>query len=144
MSSNKPDSGQSAVEKLEARQLKLRKKIFGAPVDWDKVFARTTPKTREVDGMSFSFGDEVITAKATPLDPADDSPLAVAIRTQWPDSKAAYHGMIARRYREYYKVIPEDDAVKAVRAGYSSPDHAMKAHVIKKRKYIGQESERES
>jgi hypothetical protein len=144
MSSNKPDSGQSAVDKLDARRLKLRKEIFGAPVDWDKVIPRNAPKSREIDGMSFNFGDEVISAEATPLDPADDSPLAVAIRTQWPDSKAAYQGMVARRYREFYKAIPEDDAVAAVRAGYSSPDHAMKAHVIKKRKYIGQKSERES
>jgi len=34
----------TALEKLEVKRAALRKKIFGAPVDWAKVFARTAPK----------------------------------------------------------------------------------------------------
>jgi hypothetical protein len=126
----------TAREKFEAKRRAARKKYFTPP-------ARVRP-WRTLGGLSYASASDLTSHKATPLDPADQSPLAVAIRAQWPKAKPAYQGRILQRYREFYKAIPEHDAVKAVRAGYSSPDHAMKAHVIKKRKYLGDKAERES
>ena len=122
MSSNKPDSGQST---LEARLPKLRKKYF------------TPPRIRESDGLEFSFGDEHISRDPTPLDPADEGPLACAIRATFPNSHPTQWGLIARRFRELYEGMTEDEAVAAVLNGHSSPEDAIRSRAVRKRKYIG-------
>src|SRR5690242_12242726 len=116
MSNKNSDSDQTALEIFAARRAEARKRIFGAPIDWAKVFARPI---REVDGLSFNFGDELIRHPARHALP-DATRLNVAIRTQWPNSDPKYWAMIERRYCELYQALPEEDAVKAVRAGYSS------------------------
>lgn len=131
MSSNNPDSGQSARDNLEAKRLKLRKKYFSVPC------------IREADGLEYSFGDEHVSRNLKPLDPADQGPLACAIRATFPKSHPTQWGLIARRFRELYKGLTEEEAVRAVELGYSSPDAAMRARVIPKRKYIGFKGERD-
>ncbi|MCW5691619.1 MAG: hypothetical protein KIT48_04580 [Pseudolabrys sp.] len=134
MSNKKLDSDQTASEIFAARRAEARKRIFGAPINWAKVFARPI---REIAGLSFGYASELVSRQPKPHDPADVSPLALAIRIRWPNSEPTYWAMVARRFRELYKDLPEQDAVKAVRAGYSSPANAMKAGVIKRRRYLG-------
>lgn len=94
---------------------------------------------QEIDGVSFAQASDLIrwNRAEVPLDPADQSSLARAIREQWPDADPAYWSMIANRYRMLFKGLPEEEAVHAVLKGYSSPWTAMRAGVIPKRKYIG-------
>lgn len=67
--------------------------------------------------------------------------LALAIRQEFPNSHASYWLLIERRFTEVYS-IPEDEAVRAIRNGYSSPSAAMNAHVIMRQPYIGFKGER--
>ena len=91
----------------------------------------------EINGLQFEFASDLVAKLAKPLSAADDSPLANAVRAQWPDAEATYHGMVVRRFSELYPLLPEEDAVKAVRAGYSSPAAAIRAKIIRKRAYRG-------
>jgi hypothetical protein len=92
---------------------------------------------RNSAGLTFAFASELIGHTPTCLDATDQSPLASAIREAFPDSNPIYWAMIARRFRELFKSLPEEDAALAVSMGFSSPDAAMRARVIRKRKYIG-------
>jgi hypothetical protein len=113
---------QSALDNLEKMRLAARKHYFG---------------TREIGGVSFVTASELVGRAPKRLQAAGQSPLAVAIRKQWPDAKPSYRALVERRWRELYEGLPLDDAILAVRANFSSPSAAMRAGVIKKRKYVG-------
>lgn len=125
MSGTNRDSNLSALEKFEVARLRLRKKF------------RVSGPWREIDGLEYCTADELICRKQEPLDPADQSPLARAIRAKYPTSSPRYWALIARRFRELYKGLTEEESVRAVLKGYSSPPAAMRAFVIPTRKYIG-------
>lgn len=91
----------------------------------------------EVDGLCYAVAGELVPRQPPALDPADKSSLANAIRDAFPDSDPIYQATIARRYRELYKGLTQEEATLAVSKGYSSPSAAMRAKVIRKRKYIG-------
>jgi hypothetical protein len=59
-----------------------------------------------------------------------------AIDRQWPDADPTYKLLVYRRWTELYD-IPAKQAVKAINDGFSSPASAMRAHVIKNKKYLG-------
>ncbi len=99
---------------------------------------------QELGGLTFACGADLVARRAPRLDLADLSPLAVAIRAKWPKSDASYWSMVKQRYCEFYKGILEVEAVLAVNSGYSMPCLAMNARVIKRRKYVGSKTERES
>lgn len=94
-------------------------------------------KYRDCDGVEWAFGSELVGRSLLPLPPEDTSELARAIRRQWPDSDPHYWRQVEKRYRCFYVGIPENEAVRAVEAGWSWPGGAMGARVIKKRRYIG-------
>ena len=89
------------------------------------------------DGLSFAIAGELVQRTPDSLDAADRSPLANAIREAFPDSSPAYWNMIARRYRELFRSLPEEEAALAISMGFSSPIAAMRAGAIRKRKYVG-------
>lgn len=124
-------SSESALEKFEAARLRLRRKYFRVSGPW-----------REIDGVQYCTADEIICRKPESLDPADKSPLARAIRLKFTQSHPTQWAIIARRFRELYKGLTEDEAVLAVRSGHSSPADAMRAKIIPKRKYIGFKKDR--
>lgn len=92
---------------------------------------------RRSGGVTFAFGNDLVKRRRRRRDPNDYSRLAVAIRLQWPDSDLEYRDLIFRRWRELYQDLPLDDAVTAVRAGFSSPSAAMRSGIIKRRNYTG-------
>lgn len=55
-----------------------------------------------------------------------------AIDKAFPDAHPHYKKMIYWRYDCVY-LVPEEEAVKAILKGYSSPSAAMASHVIKRR-----------
>jgi hypothetical protein len=61
-----------------------------------------------------------------PLPPLANDELGNAIRTQWPRGPSDYLATIYHRFRK----APTDDAIKAVRLGYSSPPSAVADQVI--------------
>jgi len=118
----------TALDKLEAARLRLRKKYFSPPKQpW-----------QDVDGLSVAYGDDIEPRTEFPLDPSDQSPLANAIREKFPTSSPRYWASIARRYRELHEGMTEEESVAAVlKGGHSSPEDAIRSHAIRKRKYIG-------
>lgn len=94
-----------------------------------------------LNGVSFANAAELVRHGLKSSNPAKQPCLATAIRRAFPDSDAKYRRLIARRFIEAYDV-PEDEAIKAVSMGYSSPIAAMKARVIRRRPYQGFEGER--
>jgi hypothetical protein len=60
-----------------------------------------------------------------------------AIRAEYPTSDPAYHALIFRRFVVMYAGIPKADALHAIMSGYTSPSAAMRARVIRKRRYVG-------
>lgn len=93
----------------------------------------TEPRIR----VSWCFASEIAAKASVPLEADDQSPLAVAIRLAWPDSHPVQYAMIARRYRELYEGLTESEAVKAVRAGYSSSSAAIGDGLIEEKPYVG-------
>lgn len=91
----------------------------------------------DVEGLSVAYGDEIECRAELPLDPTDQSPLANAIRTAYPTSSPRYWASIARRFRELFEGVTEEEAVTAVLKGYSSPVDAIRSRVIRKQKYRG-------
>lgn len=79
---------------------------------------------------------------ARPLDPGDRSPIACAIRRRWPNSHPGYWEDVRRRFTDLFARLPEEDAVKAIMMGFSSPFTAMRAGVIRRRRYIGYPEDR--
>lgn len=69
--------------------------------------------------------------------PPRDHPLMVAARMAFPRADEKYWAMIVHRYRDMYQGIPEQDAVRVILAGYSSPQHAMDARKLKRRPLVG-------
>ncbi|MDI1344801.1 MAG: hypothetical protein PSV22_11960 [Pseudolabrys sp.] len=67
MSNSKSDSGQSALEKLEAKRRAARKKIFGAPVDWAKVMPKAAPRFEERNGKRAANNQRNIVAALTAM-----------------------------------------------------------------------------
>ncbi|HEX3988369.1 MAG TPA: hypothetical protein VHZ30_02990 [Verrucomicrobiae bacterium] len=65
------------------------------------------------------------------------APIMAAVTKAWPNAAADYQNTIFRRFTELHKELPVEDAIKAIRAGYSSPGAAMRAGVIHKRSYQG-------
>ena len=126
MSGTNHDSNHSALEKFEAARLRLRKKYFRVSGPW-----------REIDGVQYCTADELICRDPLSLDPADQTRLAKAIRAAFPKSHPTQWALVARRFRELYEGLTEDEAVRAVVNGYSSPSAAMRARVIRKRRYVG-------
>jgi hypothetical protein len=98
---------------------------------------RVSGPWREIGGVQYCTADKLISRAPKALCTGDQSPFANAIRQAFPNSSPFYWNMIARRYRETFKDLPEDEATLAVSQGYSSPLAAMRARVIPKRKYIG-------
>jgi len=90
----------------------------------------------ELGGLSFAFASDIAASPSQALSLEDQSPLAIAIRKAWSDSDPTYQRMVQRRYCEVFHVPPVE-AVAAVNAGYSSPQSAMRARIIRKRKRIG-------
>lgn len=131
MSGTNHDSNQSALEKFETARLRLRKKYFRVGGPW-----------REINGVQYCTADELISRNPDTLAPADKSPLARAIRLKFRQSTPTQWAAIARRYRELYEGLTEEEAVRAVRGGHSSPAEAMRAKIIPKRKYIGFKNDR--
>jgi hypothetical protein len=148
--------GITSREQLFADLLKIRKRVFGAPVDFDAIHREAARKrvadlsnrSDLLDNDDWEDGDpnvtldahaasELLPHAATPLDPADRSALADAIRATFPTANPQYQGMVKRRFVELYRDLPEADAVKAVLAGYASPSAAMRAGVISKRDFVG-------
>lgn len=122
MFSKKIDSGKSALDKFEAARLQLRKKYFAK---------------REIGGLSFAWGQWLVLPTPKPLDPADHTPLADAIRQAFPSSNPIHWAVIARGYRELFKGLPEEDAVLAVSKHFANPGDAMRAGVISNRRFVG-------
>jgi hypothetical protein len=91
--------------------------------------------------LSYASAAELLQRGLEPGNPASQPRLGAAIRRAFPASDAKYRGLIARRFIEAYGV-PEDEAIKAVSLGYSSPSAAMKARVIRRRPYRGFKGER--
>ena len=116
----------AALALLEEKRLSLRKQYFGR---------------REVSGVSFAFGNELVKCAGKRFKPGNQTPLTAAIRRAFPNSDPKYLRLIERRFTEAYGV-PEDEAIKAVSLGYSSPSAAMNARVIKRRPYLGFEGQR--
>lgn len=73
---------------------------------------------------------------AIPLPDMDQTPIARAVRAEWPGSDPHYWRMVVRRYTELFARLPEEDAVHAIREGLSSPFTAMRARVIRRRRFI--------
>jgi hypothetical protein len=90
-----------------------------------------------IGGLIFAVGSDLTSRTAAALDPADQSPLASAIRATFPDSSPAYWHMIAIRYRALYCGVTEHEAVEAVLKGYASPVDAMRHRVIPRRNHFG-------
>jgi hypothetical protein len=80
---------------------------------------------------------------AKPLSEDDHSPIANAVRKQWPGSDAYYHAMVVRRFTELFEGLPEKDALHAIRANLSSPITAMDRRIIRRRRYLGFPEDRE-
>jgi hypothetical protein len=118
----------SALERLEKLRRAARKKYFGK---------------REINGVSFAYASDLLqTVRKSFGPPKQPRRLANAIRRTFPDCHPKQRRLIARRFTEAYGV-PEDEAIKAVLAGYTSPSAAMKARVIRRRAYRSFEGERE-
>lgn len=92
---------------------------------------------RDVEGLSVARGSDIQPCAELPLDPADQSPLANTIRVSYPKSSPRYWASIARRFRELYEGMTEEEAVAAILKGYSSPVDAIRSRSIRKRKYRG-------
>jgi len=103
----------------------------------DKLEAAWREIPRECGGLSYAFAADLVPLASAPLNHGEASPLTAAIRNQWPDAKPGYWRLVERRWRELYERLPMDDATYAVSRGFSSPSAAMKAGIIRARKYIG-------
>jgi hypothetical protein len=69
---------------------------------------------------------------------AAHSEIMGAIRAEYPASDAAYHALIFRRFTVFYAGITKAEALHAIMSGYTSPSAAMRARVIRKRRYVGE------
>jgi hypothetical protein len=98
---------------------------FGTPLVWPD----------DDTGLTITRGSD-ISPKQIQIPPRDH-PLMVAARTAFPRANEKYWAMIVHRYRDMYQGIPEKDAVRVIRAGYSSPQHAMDARKLKRRPLVG-------
>lgn len=114
-------------------------------LDSDQARARAlTEAGRRVGLEVYTGADLAAQARAAiPLPDTDQSPIARAVRRAWPDSDKFYWRLVVRRYTELFARLPEDDAVRAITAGHSSPFDAMHRRVIKRRRYIGFPEHRE-
>ncbi len=90
---------------------------------------------REHRGLTFVYGHE-LAKRPSRRDPHDYSRLAVAIRRAFPTSHPEQRALMFRRWKELYD-LPLEDALTAVRAGFSSPSAAMRSGNIKLRNYRG-------
>jgi len=106
--------------------------------DSDQAFGRALTASGARMGLSVFLGSDLAARAraAIPLPDTDQSPIARAVRAKWPDSHPEYWRMIVRRYTELFYRLPEEDAVHAIREGFSSPVTAMRARVIRRRRFI--------
>jgi hypothetical protein len=92
---------------------------------------------RQLGGLTYAFASDLMASRPQALSNADRSDLAKAIRRAFKTTHPIHQGLIARRFRELYSGLPEEDAVLAVSLGHSHPIDAMRAGVIRRRKRIG-------
>lgn len=96
----------------------------------------TDKKIQEIGGITYAIASD-LPIKSIRAARGPHSEIRAAVREQWPKSHADYQALVLWRFAHCYHGIPTADAIHAIRLGYSSPSAAMRAKVIKRRRYIG-------
>jgi hypothetical protein len=122
MPNKAPQTDQLALEKLEERRLALRRNYFGSRVEGH---------------MSWAIGSDLLPHNVLPLNPADKSPLANAIRESFPDFDPRQQEIVLRAYRDCYQDFPVAEALLAIEKRFANPGDAMRAGIIPKRRFVG-------
>ena len=89
---------------------------------------------QDANGLSWAFANDLKAQLSKPLPKTlEAARIFEHVRDHWPNSNPMYWRNVTRRWL-CYETMPADDAIKAIRLGYTSPSAAISARVIRRRK----------